>query len=100
MSRTDAHDESVGREQAGRLKAILDTAGIDRQQFWLRYFSIGGGVSPFEVDAYLHHSLLLPRLQRDLLAQAANELLAEVRPPRAPFASDVMDHDDGDGTDD
>ena len=85
-----ADDEAVGYEQARLLRATMVAAEIDRGHLWLHYFSIGGEVSEFEVDAYLHHSLHLPRLQRDLLAQAANEILAETTPPRAPYAADVL----------
>lgn len=59
-------------------------------RLWLSYFGIGGEVSEFEVDAYLHHSLTLPRLQRDLLAQAASEILVDLAPPRAPSAGEVI----------
>ena len=85
-------EAAVGYEQARRLRATMAAAGIDRAQLWLYYFSISGDVSEFEVDAYLHHSLGLPRLQRDLLAHAANELLAEMAPPPAPYASDIHHH--------
>lgn len=85
---TGAHGEPAGHEQARRLKAVLDTAGIDLPRLWLRYFSIGGDVSQFEVEAYLHHSLVLPRLQRDLLGQAAHELLADLGLPQAPRATE------------
>ncbi|MGQ1799069.1 hypothetical protein ACT4S5_18315 [Kocuria oceani] len=90
-----ADHEAVGYEQARRLRATMVAAGIDRGRLWLYYFSIGGDVGEFEVDAYLHHSLLLPRLQRDLLAQAANEILVDLAPPQAPYASDLCkDHQD------
>ena len=90
-----ADQEAVGYEQARRLRATMVAAGIDRGQLWLYYFSIGGDVGEFELDAYLHHSLGLPRLQRDLLAQAANEILVEMAPPQAPYASDLhQDHQD------
>ncbi|MFF0905396.1 UNVERIFIED_CONTAM: hypothetical protein RF653_17135 [Kocuria sp. CPCC 205316] len=82
-------EEAVGYEQARCLRATMVAADIDRAQLWLYYFSIGGDISEFEVDAYLHHSLLLPRLQRDLLAQAANEILADLAPPQAPYAADL-----------
>lgn len=84
-------DDSVGYEQARRLRATLDESGIDRGRLWLYYFSLGGNISDFEVDAYLHHSLSLPRIERDLLALAANELLAEMVPPQAPYAEDIQD---------
>lgn len=83
-------DDAIGYEQARRLLATTVAADIDRGALWLHYFGIGGEVGEFEVDAYLHHSLALPRLQRDLLAQAANELLADHVPPRAPYAADIQ----------
>lgn len=79
-----AHDDAIGYEQARRLRATTAAAGIGGGHLWLYYFGLGGDVSEFEGDAYLHHSLLLPRLQRDLLAQAANEILADLAPPQAP----------------
>ena len=85
-----ADDQAVVHEQARRLRATMVAAGIDRGRLWLYYFSIGGDVSEFEVDAYLHHSLTLPRLQRDLLAQAANEILLDLAPPTAPYAADLI----------
>jgi hypothetical protein len=81
---------AIGYEQARCLRATMVAADIDRGQLWLYYFGIGGDVSEFELDAYLHHSLLLPRLQRDLLAQAANEILADLAPPQAPYAADLV----------
>jgi hypothetical protein len=85
------NDEAVGYEQARRLRATMLAADIDRGRLWLYYFSIGGNVSEFELDAYLHHSMLLPRLQRDLLAQAANEILVDLAPPQAPYAAELVD---------
>ncbi|MHC5557886.1 hypothetical protein [Kocuria sp. U4B] len=84
-------DEAVGYEQARCLRATMVAAGIDRGRLWLYYFSIGGDVSKFEVDAYLHHSLTLPRPQRNLLAQAANEILLDLAPPQAPYAADLIE---------
>lgn len=79
------------REQAqlNGLRAALDNAGIERDELWFRYFGIGGSVGQYEVDAYLHRLMSLPPLERDLLAQAANELIDE-RPalPRAPYTDD------------
>lgn len=89
MRPTGADDEAVGHEQARLLHATMDAAETDRGYLWVHCFSIGGKVSEFEVDAYLHHSLHLPRLQRDLPAQAADEILAETAPPPAPYAADV-----------
>ncbi|WP_344122621.1 hypothetical protein [Kocuria aegyptia] len=84
-------DGAVGREQARRLRITMMAAGIDRARLWLYYFGIGGEVSEFEVDAYLHQSLTLPALQRDLLAQAANEILIDLAPPKAPYTADLAE---------
>lgn len=99
MKSQDPHDASVGYEQARMLLATMHAAGIDQGQLWLYYFSIGGSVSEFEMDAFLHHSLTLPQLQRDLLAQAANEILAEQAPPRVPYTTDIARHTNAPGTD-
>ncbi|MCM3689115.1 hypothetical protein [Kocuria rosea] len=85
-----ADDEATVHEQARCLRVTMVAAGIDRAQLWLYYFGIGGDVSELELDAYLHHALTLPRLQRDLLAQAANEILADLAPPKAPYAADLL----------
>jgi hypothetical protein len=85
-----ADDEATVHEQARCLRVTMVAADIDRAQLWLYYFGIGGDVSELELDAYLHHALTLPRLQRDLLAQAANEILADLAPPKAPYAADLL----------
>lgn len=90
MKSHESDDASVGYEQARQLLATMRAANIDQGRLWLYFFSIGGSISEFEMDAFLHQSLVLPRLQRDLLAQAANELLAEQAPPRAPYSADIL----------
>jgi len=82
-------DNALGHEQARLLRAAITAAGIQREDLWLHYFSIGGEAGEYEMDAYLHHSLVLPRLQRDLPAHAANELIDRMAPPRAPYAADL-----------
>ncbi|MEX5269658.1 hypothetical protein [Kocuria sabuli] len=75
----------MGHEQTRRLRSTMVAAGIDCGRLWLYCFSIGGEVSELEVDAYLHHSPVLSRLQRDLPARAADEILADLAPPRTPW---------------
>lgn len=87
----DEGDDALGYEQARRLRAALAAARIARGEFWLYYFGLGGNVGEFEVDAYLNHSLMLTALDRDLLAQAANELFDEIPRHRAPYASDIRE---------
>lgn len=82
-------DDVVSTEQARGLHDALGRAEIDLGQLWLYYFGLGGEADELEVDAYLHHSMVLPRLQRDLLAHAANELIDVLPPPRAPYAEDL-----------
>ena len=87
---TEVVDAALGHAQAHRLQATMTAAFIDRQDLWLRHFSLGGDVREFELDAYVHHALLLPQFQRDLLAYAANDLLDQIAPPRASYASEAL----------
>ncbi|GAA1774386.1 hypothetical protein [Kocuria aegyptia] len=92
-------DDAVGRQQAHLVRQAIESTGIELGQLWVHYFSIGGEAGEMEIDAFLHHSLTLPPLQRDMLAHATNELLDDQRPPRIPQASDLLDHDEPDGAD-
>jgi hypothetical protein len=61
---------------------------------WLRYFSFSGAVAEYEIHAYLQGLINLPRLQRDLIAQAVNELIDEQPyPRRAPSHADLSTDD-------
>ena len=76
-------------QQSRLLSRALNSAGIRPGELWLRYFSIGGNVDEYEVDAYIQSMLSLPPSERDLLAHAANELIDELPPPpRAPYMTD------------
>lgn len=76
--------------QSGLLRTALSSSDISVSELWLRYFSIGGTAGEYEVEAYVHSLLSLPVIQRDLLAQAANELIDELPPPpRAPVMDDL-----------
>lgn len=76
-------------EQRRLLGEALKRAGLTGAQLWLHYFSLGGDAGEYEVDAYIHGSLSLPVLQRDLLAHAANELIAQQPRPYAPYHDEV-----------
>lgn len=89
-------DNAAGREQAHQVHQALEEAGIGLGRLWMHYFSIGGAAGEMEIDAFLHHSLTLPALQRELLTHAAEELIGDRRPPRIPRTSDLMDHDEPD----
>jgi len=75
-------------EQRRRLHAALSGAGITTGTLWLQYFSIGGSVGEYEVEAYLQGMISLPELERDLLAMAANELSNNGPVPHAPYSDE------------
>lgn len=91
--------EAYEQEQCRLLRKALKYADITPADLWLTYFSIGGAVGEYEVNAYLQGLLSLPILQRDLLACAANELIEAVPPlPRAPYAEDLEGRHEAGGT--
>lgn len=53
----------------------LAEAQFSVEDLWVRYYGLGGMASPFEVQAYLAGLVVLPWLERSLLAEAMNELL-------------------------
>ncbi|GAA2173037.1 hypothetical protein GCM10009784_05830 [Arthrobacter parietis] len=81
--------ESYEPEQRQGLSEVLARADITTGELWLRYFSIGGSAGEYEVDAYLQSLISLPKLERDLLAMAANELCADGSGPRAPYSDEL-----------
>lgn len=76
-------------QQRAMLRSAVQAAGISVGDLWVHYFSVGGAVGEYEVEAYLQGLLALPELQRDLLAMAANELIDDVPRPRAPYADEL-----------
>jgi hypothetical protein len=78
-------------EQRRMLRAALKAAGLNAGDLWLNYFSIGGTVGEYEVEAYLQGLLSLPAIQRDLLAMAANELIDDIPRTHAPYSEDFTD---------
>ncbi|MHA7146502.1 hypothetical protein ACX80U_17475 [Arthrobacter sp. TmT3-37] len=70
--------------------SLMHLAGITVGELWVYYFSIGGSVGEFEVNAYLHGLIRLPALDRDLLSQSLNEMYDDLcRSPRAPFSANI-----------
>jgi hypothetical protein len=59
-------------------------AKLTAEEIWLHYFSIGGNLPVFELDAYLHGSYPLPAGERDMIALALNELIDDL--PQRPRA--------------
>lgn len=88
-------DAAAGSEQARGLRRALGESGIGVGTLWLQHFRLGGEIGEVEIDAYLHLALELPRLERDLLAHAANELIAPGTGLRAPYSADLVGGDHG-----
>ncbi|GAA5199842.1 hypothetical protein GCM10023346_40580 [Arthrobacter gyeryongensis] len=76
-------------QQQRMLAAAMKSAQINVGELWLKYFSLGGEVGEYEVEAYLQGLLSLPVLQRDLLAMAANELIDTFPQGRAPYSDEL-----------
>ena len=92
-------DDGIGAEQARLLLEVIGRAGIEVKQLWFHYFTLGGHAGEVEVEAYLHHCLDLPALQRDLLAHAVNELIDRRPPLRAPYTSELLRREGSDAED-
>jgi hypothetical protein len=82
-------------EQRSQLNNALRAADITIADLWLRYFSMSGSAGEYEVHTYVQGLISLPVVQRDLLAMAANEIIDETPPLRAPYADQLG----GPGTD-
>ncbi|WP_441428689.1 hypothetical protein [Arthrobacter sp. 2RAF6] len=76
-------------QQQRMLAAAMKSAQINAGDLWLKYFSLGGEVGEYEVEAYLQGLLSLPVLQRDLLAMAANELIDTFPQGSAPYSDEL-----------
>lgn len=81
------------REQRRQIAESLRHADVSIEELWLRCFALGGEAGQFEVEAYIHGAIVLPALQRDILAHALNERLDEMYSdaPRAPYSRPVED---------
>ncbi|MGQ1795836.1 hypothetical protein ACT4S5_01655 [Kocuria oceani] len=91
--------DGVGAEQARLLHEVIGRAGIAVKHLWFHYFTLGGNAGEIEVEAYLHQALHLPSLQRDLLAHAANELIDQQPPLRAPYTSELLNRENAETED-
>jgi hypothetical protein len=81
-------------EQRTGLAEVMVAADITVAELWLQYFSLGGCVGEFEVQAYVEGVLSLPVSERDLLAMSANEMIDGGPPLHAPY-SDQMERPEG-----
>lgn len=77
--------------QSSNIRKAIDEAGLDMGAVWIAYFTMGGNAGTWEVEAYIGGALSLPALERDILAQAINELIDELPPRRKATFSDAVD---------
>lgn len=85
-------DEQLRRQ----LAAAVRYWRMSLKDIWLHYFSLGGSVGEYELDAYINSSYTISTLQHDILAQAVNELSdAQPEPPRAPYSSEMHARSEG-----
>ncbi len=78
-------------EQRALTLVALADSGFSIGEAWLHYFSLGGAVDEYEVEAYLEGLMPMPPLECDVLALAVNELIDGLPPrKRAPFSDDLV----------
>jgi hypothetical protein len=84
--------DGSAEEDRALLVRAFEGSQLSVEELWLAYFSLGGNVGRYEVEAYLAGLMPLNAHEHNVLAQAVNERLAELLPPPAPYR-DVHSHD-------
>jgi len=87
-------EPATGREdrQRAALRMVAERGGIGPGAWWRRYFAVGGTVGPAELEDFVAGRASLPAADRDLLAQAVNELLeTRAAARRVPYSGRVRD---------
>lgn len=75
--------------QRRTLLDALHAAFIGNGDLWVAYRDLGGIAGETEVEAHIHGLLSLPIPERNLLAEAINELIDALPPlPRAAYSDD------------
>ncbi len=73
-----------------KLKEAAEFWNMSVAGVWLHYVSLGGDLTEYELDAYLHEAYFLTPYQHDILAEAVNELIDMLPPPpRAPLTDET-----------
>lgn len=57
-------------------------AGFTMREVWVYHVSMGGNMSEFEVNAYLHGLVQLPTIDRDMLSRSVNDHIAFLQASR------------------
>lgn len=58
------------------LQALRDQ-GMDPFDLWVYYYSVGGSLDEFDIEAYLFGLMPLPELEHLLLIEATREILSD-----------------------
>lgn len=66
------------RERSDVLQQARNEVGLTVGELWLRYFGLGGMVTPLEIDAVVHGALAPSDADYDILAHAINERFLEL----------------------
>lgn len=53
-------------------------AEVSADDLWVHYYSVGGNLGAFELEAYLHGMYPLPLRERNTIALALNELIDDL----------------------
>ena len=72
-------------EDQARVAAADASAGVSVEELWLDCLALGGNAGPYEVQAYLAGLMPLSAHEHNVLAQAINERLGELSPPRVAY---------------
>lgn len=93
-SRPEGEPSAAGTDesQRRRLGRAVGHSALPLREVWLDYYSMGGTAGEWELDAYINGLYSLPVLERDILAQAVNEMIDMIPPPpRASYSDDTND---------
>lgn len=93
-ARPDGEPPVSGEAETQRhtLGRAVRHSALPVNELWVRYFTMGGTAGEYEIDAYINASYALPALERDILAQATNEMVDSLpSPPRASYSTDLPD---------
>lgn len=82
--------ERSAEDQRLRTLHAMRQMGLDVQNVWLYYFSIGGKIDEFELDAYLHGLIPLRTFDRNVIAHAVNEMISDIPRPAAPYDNEIV----------
>ncbi|MFC3300572.1 hypothetical protein FJV46_08765 [Arthrobacter agilis] len=88
--------------QSATARTAMRASSLSLREVHLHYLNSGGSADEFELDAYLHDLVNLPRDERDCIAQAVNELIDDLLadglaglPPRADYSDSAATPTDG-----